>query len=132
MKKIITIMLFTMAMLASKPSQANEELVTLLIQSQGLTEQQEGLAVNVYTSFKDVAGELKAGKGDLTGYFLQVANSDQLDATAAYEAYKQWQSNIDIKVLQLLESMSRLHADLSPEQKQALLQKLVKAHKKAE
>lgn len=107
-------------------------LVKLLIQSQGFTEQQEDLAVKVYTSFKDVAGEIKAGKGDLTGYFLQVANSDQLDATAAYEAYKQWQSNIDVKVLQLLESISRLHADLSPEQKQAFLQKLIKAHKTAE
>lgn len=129
MKKIITILLLAMVMLAAKPSLANEALVKLLIQSQGLTEQQEDLAVKVYTSVKDVAGELKAGKGDLTGYFLQVARSDQLDAIEAYEAYKQWQSNIDIKVLQLLESMSRLHADLSPEQKQALLQKLIKAHK---
>lgn len=132
MNKLLTIVLFVLATITSASSLANETLVKLLVQSHGFTEQQQALALDVYASFKAVADAAKSSKGGLKDYFVTVAQSDQLDATAAFEAYKQWQLNIDDKVLQLLEAMSQLHAELSVEQRQALLQKLLQANAKTE
>lgn len=132
MNKLLTLALFVLATVTSASTSANETLVKLLVQSHGFSEQQQELALDVYASFKEVADAAKSSKGGLKDYFLLVAESDQLDATAAFEAYKQWQLNIDGKVLQLLEAMSQLHAELSVEQRQALLQKLLQANAKAE
>ncbi|MBU1311567.1 MAG: hypothetical protein KKE30_18755 [Gammaproteobacteria bacterium] len=132
MTKLLTIVLFVLATVTSASSSANETLVKLLVQSHGFSEQQQELALDVYASFKEVADAAKSSKGGLKDYFATVAESDQLDAAAAFEAYKQWQLNIDGKVLQLLEAMSQLHAELSVEQRQALLQKLLQANAKAE
>lgn len=132
MNKLLTAMLFVLATITSASSLANETLVKLLVQSHGFSELQQELALDVYASFKEVADAAKSSKGGLKDYFVSVADSDQLDAAAAFEAYKQWQLNIDGKVLQLLEDMSQLHAELSVEQRQALLQKLLQANAKAE
>ncbi|QTH73484.1 hypothetical protein [Pseudoalteromonas xiamenensis] len=130
MKKLVSILLVVVAMFASKPTLANEALAKLFIQSQGFTEQQETLALNVFNAFKAVTDEVKSSKGSIKLFFIDAATSEQLDANAAYESYKQWQTNVDIRVLHLLESMSQLHAELTPEQKQAFMAKLIKASKK--
>ncbi|WP_462172316.1 hypothetical protein [Pseudoalteromonas xiamenensis] len=130
MKKLVSILLVVVAMFASKPTLANEALAKLFIQSQGFTEQQEALALNVFNAFNAVTDEVKSSKGSIKLFFIDAANSEQLDANAAYESYKQWQTNVDIRVLHLLESMSQLHAELTPEQKQAFMAKLIKASKK--
>lgn len=132
MNKLLTAMLFVLATITSASSLANETLVKLLVQSHGFSELQQELALDVYASFKEVADAAKSSKGGLKDYFVSVADSDQLDAAAAFEAYKQWQLNIDGKVLQLLEAMSQLHAELSVEQRQALLQKLLQENARAE
>lgn len=120
-KKYACILALAFTSLTASEAQANETMLKLLISAQDFTEYQEELALNLLTEGKKLAEQIKEPKQELKGFAQEFVKVDSLDTEAMMQAYKTWQGKIDEQLFVTMEAFAAFHAELTPEQKQKLV-----------
>lgn len=105
-------------------AQANDDMIKLMIESQGLSSEQAELALTTIKSVKSIAEDVSTNKVKVVQFFSQVAEKDHLDVKSIMNEYRQWESEFDVKLEKALRAASELHGELTVEQRKVLLEKL--------
>ena len=126
LKKIAIVGTMVMGLTTVSQVNANETMFKMFISAQGFTEYQEELAFDLAKSAKELSVQVKKPKHELKDFVQIMVDTDHLDVDAMMQAYKTWQADVDSQVYVTLQALAKLHADLTPEQKQALVAKIKK------
>ena len=127
MKKLLvsTVAAFTLitgaSAIASVKNGPNEAMIQMFAMSQDMTEYQQELAVEVFRQVKSLADTVKAPKQDIKDYLGGLVEQDSIDVVQVMEQYKQWQQGVDEQFELSLIAVAKLHSDLTPEQRQQLV-----------
>lgn len=106
--------------------QANETVFKYFLKAHDLNDFQQELAVELMKSGKALAAEVKKPKQQLKAFFADAVQQDQLDPETMMEAYKNWQSEVDGKVYSTVQAFVKLHAELTPEQREKIVETITK------
>lgn len=120
-KKYAYILTFVFTSLTVSEARANETMFKLFISSQNFTEYQEELAVNLLVEGKKLAKQIKEPKQQLKGFAQELVKIESLDVDTMMQAYKTWQAQTDEQLLVTMEAFAALHAELTPEQRQKIV-----------
>ena len=129
-KKVVIVSVVVIGFLGMYQASANETMFNLFIKAQDFTEYQEELAIDLVKSAKELSVQVKKPKHQLKEFVQGLVDTDQLDVEEMMQAYKAWQADVDSQVHVTLTALAKLHADLTPEQKQTLMEtiKKMKSH----
>ena len=108
----------------------NEAMVKMFAMSQDLTDYQQELAVELFHQVKTLAAAVKEPKDELKTYVKGLVEQDSIDVEDVMEKYKAWQQNVDKEFEQSLIAVAKLHADLSVEQREKLVESIKKMRSK--
>ncbi|MDF2180281.1 hypothetical protein P2G88_18650 [Aliiglaciecola sp. CAU 1673] len=120
----------TFASLGATTASANDRMIEFIMDAHDFTEYQQELAFELLASGRALAAEIKRPKEELKAYVAELIEKDQLDVEAMMLAYKSWQAGVDEKVLASLQSLAKLHSQLSKEQRQELMETFQKMRSK--
>lgn len=121
-RNLLSICAFTITSLAAPQASANDIMFKLFIEAHDFNEYQQELAFELLESGRALAAEIKKPKEELKGHVTELIEKDQLDVETMMQSYQNWQSGVDEKLLTALQSLARLHAQLTKEQREALVQ----------
>lgn len=121
MKKYVCVLALALTSLTASNAHANETMFKMFIKAQDLTEYQEELAYNLIVEGKKLAEQVKKPKSQLKEFAQTLVATDTLDVNNMMQSYKVWQANVDEQMLVTMQAFAALHAELSPEQKQKLI-----------
>ena len=136
MKKLVigTIAAITFATGASTIAYAhkgpNEAMIKMFAMSQDMTDYQQELAVELFHQVKALAAAVKEPKHEVKDYVKGLIEQDSIDVDEVMEKYKAWQQKVDKEFEQSLIAVAKLHADLSVEQRQKLIESIKKMRSK--
>lgn len=125
-RNLLSICAFTITSLAVPQASADDIMFKLFIEAHDFNEYQQELALELVESGRALAAEIKKPKEELKGHVTALIEKDQLDVETMMQSYQSWQSGVDEKLLAVLQSLARLHAQLTEEQREALVQTLHK------
>ncbi|NOU51483.1 hypothetical protein HG263_13180 [Pseudoalteromonas sp. JBTF-M23] len=123
---LAAISLLSLSTFSAPPANANEDLMKLLLKTQNLSEQQATLALHAAMSVKLFGETIQADKARAQTYMLGLIQSDNMDVDYMIRSYRDWQTQVDSKVENMLNSLAALHSQLDPEQRQQLFETLQK------
>lgn len=130
MKKLIigTVAAITMITGASTIANAgpSESMVKMFAQTQEMTEHQQDLMVELFQSGKLLAAEVKKPKEQVRAYLTELIVQDNIDVDEVMTAYKTWQQGVDQQFEETVKVAATLHANLSQEQREKLIETLKK------
>jgi len=130
LKKCLATCAIVIATLGISQAQANEMMFKLFIQAQDFSDHQEQLAYELLSSVKALTEQVKKPKQELKDFAQEMADKEQLDVEAMVAAYNSWKTDVDDRVYVSLQALANFHAELSPEQKKALLTSIKKLKSK--
>lgn len=113
---------FTITSLTAPQISANDIIFKLFIEAHDFNAYQQELGFELVGSGRALAAEIKKPREELKGHVTALIEKDQLDVEAMMQSYQSWQSGVDEKLLTVLQSLARLHAQLTKEQREALVQ----------
>lgn len=129
-RNLLSICAFTMTSLAAPQAFANDIMFKLFIEAHDFNEYQQELAFELVESGRALAAEIKKPKEALKGHVTELIDKDQLDVETMMQSYQRWQSGVDEKLRTALQSLATLHAQLTREQREALVETLRKMRDK--
>ena len=120
-KKYACILALALTSLTATEASANETMFKLFISAQDFTEYQEELALNLVKEGKKLAEQVKEPKHELKDFAKGLVDIEALDVDVMMQSYKTWQAKVDAQMLVTMKALAALHAELTPEQKQKLI-----------
>ena len=104
----------------------SESMVRMFAQSQDMTEHQVELMVALMQSGKTLAAEVKKPKTQVRDYLTDLVEKERIDVDQVMAAYKTWQQGVDQKFEEAVRAAAELHANLSVDQRQQLVDTIKK------
>lgn len=123
-RNTLTILALMTGLLGLNLAHANETAIKLLLKTQNFSVHQQELAFRTITSIKVLAEEVKHNKENVQAYLTSSLDKDEMDVEYMMSAYRQWQTNMDMKLENTLHTIAALHGELTLEQRRDLFQKL--------
>ena len=111
-------------------SKFSEYMVKMFSEKHQMSEYQQALSVELFSSFMSLAQEVKKPKKQVKHYISGLVQADSVDVDLVLQEYRAWQRNIDEKFEVALRHFAELHQSLSIEQREQLVQTIKDMQKK--
>jgi hypothetical protein len=100
----------------------NEPMVRMFAEYHDLTEYQQELMVELVSSGKSLASEVKKPKAEVRAFLMEMVDQESIDVEQIMTAYRDWQHKVELQFEQTLAVAANLHSQLSKEQRVKLIQ----------
>lgn len=128
MRKLLSVAILSIAfvggsfMVKTMAAAPNESMVRMFAEYHDLTEYQQELMVELVSSGKSLATEVKKPKAQIGTFLLEMVDQESMDVEEVMAAYREWQHKVELQFEQTLAAAASLHSQLSKEQRVKLLE----------